>query len=159
MAIDMKLNRKHRDRQAGDGLIVLIIFLALIGGGIWWLYSHKTAMDKEGRAFGRQMIEALTVKHDKAFWVNNMGPQCRIDNPPSAQEALITQLTEMGAPAQPIKIDEQMTWESQFFEPKGYFTAHLNYPGRGATMQIAISHPVSRWQLDNVTFAPERERQ
>src|SRR3954463_293622 len=155
----MKLNRNHRDRETGDGLVVLIIFLALIGGGIWWLYSHKTAMDKEGRAFGRQMIEALTVKHDKAFWVNNMGPQCRVDNPPSAQEALIMQLTEMGAPAQPIKIDEQMTWESQFFEPKGYFTAHLNYPGRGATMQIAVSHPVSRWQLDYVTCAPERERQ
>lgn len=159
MAIDMKLNRKTRKRTAGDGLIVVIVFLALIGVGVWWLYSHKTAMDKEGRLFGRQTIEALTVRYDKGFLASNLSPQARVDNPPSVQEALVQQLQQLGTPAQPIKIDENMTWESQFFEPKGYFTGHLNYPARGATMQIAISHPVGKWQIDNVTFAPERERQ
>jgi hypothetical protein len=154
----MKLNRKSRYRQAGDGLVVVIIFLALIGVGVWWLYSHKNAMDKEGRAFGREMIEALVVKHDKSFFVNNLGPQARLDYPPSAQDAAIAQFRDLGVPAQPIKIDENMTWESQFFEPKGYFTAHLNYPARAATMQIATSHPVGKWQLDNLTFTIEKER-
>jgi hypothetical protein len=154
----MKLNRKSRDPLRGDGLIVVIIFLGLIGVGAWWLYSHKAAMDKEGRAFGRQMIEALTVRHDKAFFVNNLGPQARLEYPPSAQDVLMQQFVQMGVPAQPIKIEENMTWQSQFFEPKGYFTAHLNYPARGAAMQIAISHPVSKWQLDNLTFVPEKER-
>jgi len=158
LAIDMKRNLNPRHKQAGDGLIVVIIFLALIGIGIWWLYSHKNEMDKEGRLFARQMVESLTVKHDKAFFASNLGPQAKLDNPPSYQEEFIQKLTAMGVPAQPIKIEESMVWESQFFEPKGYFTAHLNYPARGATMQIAISHPVSRWQLDNVTFTPERER-
>ena len=148
-----------RHNQAGDGLVVVIIFLALIGVGVWWLHSHKNEMDKEGRAFARQMIEEITVKHNKAFLANNLAPQAKIDLPPSSQEALIMQLTEMGVPAQPIKIEESMVWESQFFEPKGYFTAHLNYPARGAVMQIAISHPVSKWQLDNVTFTPERAGQ
>jgi hypothetical protein len=102
------------------------------------------------------MVEEIAVKHNKAFMANNLAPQAKIDLPPSSQEALIMQLTEMGVPAQPIKIEESMVWESQFFEPKGYFTAHLNYPARGAAMQLAISHPVSKWQLDNVTFTPER---
>jgi hypothetical protein len=158
LVIDMKMTRNPRYKRAGDGLVVVIIFLALIGGGIWWLYSHKSAMDKEGRLFGRQMIEALTVKHDKAFFASNLGPQAKLDYPPSAQEALIQQFVQLGAPAQPIKIDENMTWESQFFEPKGYFTAHLNYPARAATMRVAISHPVGKWQLDNMEFAAERER-
>ena len=152
----MTRNRKYK--QAGDGLVVVIIFLALIGGGVWYLYYHKNEMDKEGRAFGRQMIEALTVRHDRAFFANNLGPQAKLDNPPSAQEAWIQQFTQLGVPAQPIKIEENMTWESQFFEPKGYFTAHLNYPARGATMRIAISHPVGKWQLDNLEFAAEKER-
>lgn len=153
----MKLTKSRRN-TAGDGLIVVIIFLGLIGVGVWWLYSHKNAMDQEGRLFAHQMIDALAVKHDKVSLANNLSPQARLDLPPSAQEALIMQLQEMGEPAQPIKTEESMVWESQFFEPKGYFTAHLNYPARGATMQIAISHPVSKWQLDNVTFAAERER-
>lgn len=153
----MKLTNSRRN-TAGDGLVVVIIFLGLIGVGVWWLYSHKNAMDKEGRLFAHQMIDALAVKHDKVSLANNLSPQARLDLPPSAQEALIMQLQQMGEPSQPIKTEESMVWESQFFEPKGYFTAHLNYPARGATMQIAISHPVSKWQLDNVTFAAERER-
>ena len=154
----MKMTRNARYNRAGDGLIVVIIFLALIGIGIWWLYSHKGAMDKEGRLFGKTMIEALTVRHDKAYFASNLGPQAKLDYPPSAQEAMIQQFVQLGVPAQPIKIEENMTWESQFFEPKGYFTAHLNYPARGATMRIAISHPVGKWQLDNLEFAAEKER-
>jgi hypothetical protein len=155
----MKLNSRAQNKTAGDGLVFLIIFLALIGVGIWWLYSHKNEMDKEARLFGRQAVEALTVRHDQAFYANNLSPQAKVDNPPSTQKALIDQLQELGVPAQPIKIDENVTWQNQFFEPTGYFTAHLNYPARGATMQIAISHPESNWQLDTVTFPLQRERQ
>jgi len=154
----MKLNPKSHNKIAGDGLVVVIIFLALIGVGIWWLYSHKNEMDQEGRKFARTFIEQMTVNHDKAFYANNLGPQGKLDNPPSVQDANIQQWRDLGVPAQPIQIDEKMQWENQFFEPKGYFTAHLNYPARGATMEIAISHPVSKWQVDNVTFAAQRER-
>ncbi|MEY2538219.1 MAG: hypothetical protein QOG67_1959 [Verrucomicrobiota bacterium] len=154
----MKLNAGYRGRLAGEGLVVVIILLALLGGGAWWLYSHKNAMDKEGRAFGKQMIESLAVTHDLAFFANNLGPQAKLDYPRSQQDFILSKFQELGVPSQPIKIDESMVWESQFFEPKGYFTAHLNYPARGATLQIAISHPVGKWQLDNLTFgaAPER---
>jgi hypothetical protein len=155
----MKLKPNSRHKIAGDGLVFVIIFLALIGIGIWWLYQHKKEMDKEGRAFGRQVVEALAVKYDKNFFAKVLGPQGRLDNPPSVQDDLIRQLREMGQPTQPIKIEEKMEWEKGFFEPKGYFTAHLNYPARGATMLVAVSHPVGRWQIDNLTFNPERERQ
>jgi hypothetical protein len=55
-------------------------------------------------------------------------------------------------PAQPIRIDENVTWESHFFEPKGFFTAHLNYPTQNATLQISVSHPVGKWQVDTFFF-------
>jgi hypothetical protein len=58
----------------------------------------------------------------------------------------------MGTPAQPIKIDENVTFESQFFSPRGFFVAHLNYPGQPSTMELAISHPVGKWQVDNLTI-------
>ena len=99
-----------------------------------------------------EMIEQLAVNHNKDFFSNNLSPQARLDYPPSQQEFIVSQFRELGVPAQPIKIDEKMEWESQFFEPKGYFTGHLNYPARGVTVQIAISHPVGKWQLDNMTL-------
>ena len=152
----MKLKCRSRYNQTGDGLIVLIIFLALIGVGIWWLYSHKAAMDKEGRQFGRDMIEALSVRHDKAFFAAHLSPQAKVDYPPSVQQTTIEAFEQMGVPAQPIKIEENMQWKNQFFEPQGFFTARLNYPARGATIRIAVSHPVGKWQLDNLEFAPDR---
>jgi hypothetical protein len=152
------LTKHYRSNVAGQGLVVVIIFLALIGGGAWWLYSHKQAMDQEGRGFGKEMIQRLTVNHDLSFFTSNLGPQARLDFPPSQQQYILQKFTELGVPVQPIKIDENMTWESHFFEPKGYFTAHLNYPGQAATLQIAISHPVSKWQLDNLTLNWEPPR-
>jgi hypothetical protein len=153
-----QLNQRYRSTVAGQGLVVVIILLALIGGGYWWLNSHKQAMDREGRAFGKEMIQRLAVQHDVNFFASNLGPQAKLDYPPSQQQYILSKFTELGVPAQPIKIEENMTWESHFFEPKGYFTAHLNYPGQGATAQIAISHPVSKWQLDNLTLSWEPPR-
>ena len=153
----MKLNRESR-RTAGDGLIVVIIFLALIGIGIYWLHAHKKAMEKEGRAFGREMIEAIAVRQDLNFFKNNLGPSAKLEYPPSRQQETMMMFKQLGVPAQPIKIEEQMTWEKEYFKPSGFFTAHLAYPARGATMRIAISQPVSKWQLDNIEFAAERER-
>jgi hypothetical protein len=153
-----KLKKHYRSSIAGQGLVVVIIFLALVGGGAWWLYSHKRAMDLEGRAFGKEMIQRMAVQHDLNFFASNLGPQAKLDYPPSQQQYIVSKFTELGVPAQPIKIEENMTWESHFFEPKGYFTAHLNYAAQGATVQIAISHPVGKWQLDNLTLSFDAPR-
>ena len=110
-------------------------------------------MDREARSFGREMVEALTVKHDVNFFVNHLSPQMRIDYPPSQQQYVISQFQQLGVPQQPIKIDEIVTFESQFFSPRGHFTAHLFYPTQAATLDIDVSHPVSKWQLDNMTFS------
>ena len=141
-----KLNRR------GEGLVIVIILVVILGAGAWWLFSTKNRSDKEARAFGRQMIENLAVKHDLAFFSNNLGPQAKLDYPPSMQQMVIQKLTEMGTPVQPIKIDESVTFESQFFSPRGVFTAHLNYPSGPSLMQLAISHPVGKWQVDDLTI-------
>jgi hypothetical protein len=142
----------YRSHASGQGLVVVIILLALIGGGVWWLFSNKQTMNREARAFGKEAVERLVVHHDAAFLGNNLSPQARLENPPSQQQYVISKFQQLGVPAQPIAIDEVVTFESHFFEPKGYFTAHLNYPSGPATLQIAVSHPVGKWQLDNFTF-------
>jgi len=148
----------RRSNTSGQGLVVVIILLAIIAGGAWWLFNNKQTMDREARAFGRQMIERLTVNHDAAFFANHLSPQARLDNPLSEQQYIMSKLQELGVPAQPIQIDEKITWESHFFEPRGFFTAHLIYPAQTATIQIAVSQPVSKWQLDNINITWSRPR-
>ncbi len=143
----------NRSGESGQGLVVLIIILAIIGVGFWFLFSNKKTMEREANEFGKEMITALTVKHDLRFFVDHLSPQMRLDYPPSQQEYIISQFQQLGAPQQPIKIDSTVTFESQFFSPTGHFTAHLFYPTQAATLDIDVSHPVGKWQLDNMTFS------
>ena len=152
------MKRKCHCRSNGEGLVLVIIVLAIVGIGAWWLFNHKNTLEAEARAFGREAVQRLTVNHDAAFLAERLSPQARLEWPPSQQMSAIDQWTKLGVPNQPINIEESVTFESHFFEPKGYFTAHLFYPGQAATMQIAVSHPVSRWQLDNISFTAERPR-
>jgi type II secretory pathway pseudopilin PulG len=150
-----KITLSSRSKRSGQGLVVLIILLAVIGAGLWYLYSAKATADREAREFARDAIKRLTVDHDRQYLETHLGPQAKLDLPPSGRDYMIQKFAQFGVPAQPMQIDESVTFESYFFEPRGYFTAHLNYPGQGATLQLATSHPVSRWQIDNVTFTPQ----
>jgi hypothetical protein len=152
----MKTN--YRSKTAGEGLAVVIILLLLLGGGLWWLYIHKQSIDKEARAFGREMVKRVAVDHDLAFFSSHLSPQARLDFPEMQQQEIIKQFAQLGVPAQPIQIDENVTWESQFFEPRGLFTGHLNYPAGPATLEIGIDHPASRWQVTTFNFNPPRGR-
>jgi hypothetical protein len=142
-----------RFKSSGEGLVIVLILIVLIGGGVWYLVSHKQSMEKEGRTFGNEVIKRIVIDHDVGFLSSNLSPQARLDLPPTDQQNLINQLQQLGIPAQPFKTDENFTWESHFFEPRGFFTAHLNYPGGPATLQIAFDHPVSKWQIVNISFA------
>jgi hypothetical protein len=153
-----KIKLSSRSELSGEGLIVVVIVLALIGAGLWYLYSNKATTDREAREFARDAIKRITVDHDLKYFSDHLGPQAKLDNPPSQQQFIIQRFTQMGVPTQPIQIEESITWESYFFEPKGYFTAHLNYPAQPVMLQMATSHPVSRWQIDNLSFAAQPTR-
>ena len=153
-----KTKLSFQTKLSGQGLVVVFILLAVIGAGLWYLYSNKATTDREARAFAREAIKRITVDHDLKYFSDHLGPQAKLDNPPSQQQFIIQRFTQMGVPAQPIQIEENVTWESYFFEPRGYFTAHLNYPAQPVMLQMATSHPVSRWQIDNVSFGAQPAR-
>ena len=153
-----KIKLSSRSKWSGQGLVIVIILLAVVGAGLWYLYSNKATTDREAREFAREAIKRITVDHDLKYFSDHLGPQAKLDNPPSQQQFIIQRFAQLGAPAQPIQIEENITWESYFFEPKGYFTAHLNYPAQPVMLQLATSHPVSRWQIDNLSFSVQPTR-
>jgi hypothetical protein len=147
-----KVNSYRSSQESGQGLVVVIILLAIVGGGFWYLFSSKKTMDREARAFGREMIERLVVRHDPNFFAD-VSPQMRLDYPPLRQKDVIDQFTQLGAPQQPIKIEEMVTFQSTFFSPHGHFTAHLFFPTSAGTIELDVSHPVGKWQVDNMTYS------
>ncbi|MDQ2824551.1 MAG: hypothetical protein M3R29_03800 [Verrucomicrobiota bacterium] len=139
-------------------MVILIILLTLVGGGVWWLYNNKKTMDREARVFGKEVVQRLAVNHEAAFLAERLSPAARLEFPPSQQANIMSKLQEMGVPAQPTQIEETVTFESHFFQPRGFFVGHLNYPGQAAVMEFGVSHPVSRWQIDSFNLKWERPR-
>ena len=154
----MKSQNHYVTRESGQIFGVFIIVIALLGVGLWMLFAYKRSTQKEGREFGNQAIQSLAVQHDPAFLASRLGPAARLDFPPSAQQELISKLQQLGTPVGPIDLKGDIKFQSQFFEPRGFFTAHVNYPTRGARIELGTSHPVGRWQIDTLALNLDRER-
>src|SRR5262249_28033736 len=66
------------------------------------------------------------------------------------------EIARHGAPVGPINPQGKIEFESQFFEPHGSFHARINYPAEYAEINFTISHPVGRWQIDDIAFMPQQ---
>jgi hypothetical protein len=152
----MKIN--SRSKSSGQVLVLVIIVLVLLGIAYWWLDSNKRQMAQEGRQFGRQVIQELVMQHNVRFFAEHLSPAMRLQYPPSSQQDLMTQLDKLGTPLSPPDVQGDIVFQSHFFEPNGNFHAHINYPTRGADINVAVSHPVGRWQIDEITFTAEQAR-
>jgi hypothetical protein len=156
----MKLS--SRTKLAGEGLFPILIVLALILVGVWWyLESTKKATERDGIRYGHEVIDRLVVKHDRSLlgWdvkgqpPGDLDPQAKAEMPPSQRDYLIQRFAQLGVPQQPIKIDDNVSFDSGFFHAHGVFTATLNYPGQGATLQIATSQGDTKWLINNITLS------
>jgi hypothetical protein len=146
----MKSINHFSTRQSGQIFGVLIVLVAVVGIGFWLLFSYRNSARNEGRAFGRQVIERLVINHDANFLATSLGPQAKLDLPPMAQQDMMQKLQQLGTPVGAPSIQGDIYFQSQFFEPHGNFTALLNYPTGAMRMDLAISHPVGRWQIDTI---------
>jgi hypothetical protein len=153
---NLKMN--SRSNWSGQILVVLIILIAVIAAGAWWLFSNKQAMAKQGREFGKETIQRLVVQHDLAFFSSRLSPEARRQFPPPMQQEIISKFQQLGTPVGPIDVQGDIQFQSHFFEPRGNFHARLNYPARPGEINISVSHPVGRWQIDDIAFVSEPPR-
>lgn len=147
----MKLS--SRSKLSGEGLVVVLVFLLIILGIGWYLYSTRAATQREGIRYGHEVIDRLVVKHDRSLLDQDLDPQAKLEMPPSQRDYMIQRFTQLGVPAPPIKIDDDVSFDSGFFHAHGVFTATLNYPGQAATLQIATSQGDTKWLINNITLS------
>src|SRR4029453_9897447 len=150
-----KLNSKRK--SSGQVVVLLIIVLALLGGAWWWLNSNKENAAKEGTGFAKEAFQKIAVQHDANFFNSRLSPQARTNFPASAQQEFMNEIVRLGAPVRPVDVQGTIEFNSQFFEPHGSFHGRIYYPARYADMDLTISHPVGRWQIDEIAFVPQRE--
>src|SRR6478736_2267071 len=152
-----KLSSKRK--SSGQVVVLLIIVLALLGGAWWWLNSNKESSAKEGRDFANEAIQKIAVQHDGNFFISRLSPKMRMAfAAPTAQQEFMNEIVKLGAPVRPVDVQGKIEFNSQFFEPHGSFHARIYYPARYADMDLTISHPVGRWQIDEIAFIPQREQ-
>jgi len=152
----LKLNSQRN--SSGQVVVLLIIVLGLLGVAFWYLYSNKQAMAKEGNDFARDAIQRIVVQHDINFFNSRLSPQARMNFPASTQQEFMNEIVKLGASVRPVDVQGKIEFQSQFFEPQGAFHARIYYPARYADMDLTISHPVGRWQIDEIAFIPQREQ-
>jgi hypothetical protein len=147
-----------KSKSSGQILVVLVILVLLLVGAWWWLNSNKQSSAKEGRDFANEAIQKIAVQHDINFFNARLSPQARMNFPASAQQEFINEIVKLGAPVRPVDVQGKIEFNSQFFEPHGSFHSRIYYPARYADMDLTISHPVGRWQIDEIAFIPQREQ-
>ena len=153
----LKLSSKRR--SSGQVVVLLIIVLALAGGAWWWLNSNKENSAKEGTDFAKEAVQKIAVQHDGNFFISRLSPQMRMAfAAPTAQQEFMNEIVKLGAPVRPVDVQGKIEFNSQFFEPHGSFHARIYYPARYADMDLTISHPVGRWQIDQIAFIPQSEQ-
>ena len=150
-----KLSSKRK--SSGQVVVLIIIVVALLGGAWWWLYSNKENAAKEGTVFAKEAIQKIAVQHDINFFNARLSPQARMNFPASAQTEFMNQIVPLGAPVRPPDVQGKIEFNSQFFEPHGSFHSRIYYPARYADVDLTISHPVGRWQIDEISFIPQQQ--
>ena len=149
----MKLN--SRSKSSGQVIVLVIIVLVLLGGAYWWLNSTKQEMAKEGQQFANELVQKIVVQRDLNFFASRLSPQARMNfAAPTAQQEFINEIGRHGTPVGQINVQGKIEFQSQFFEPHGTFQARINYPAEYAEITFTISHPVGRWQIDDIQFIP-----
>ena len=151
----LKLNPKRK--SSGQVIVLVIIVLVLIGGAFWYLNSTKQQMAKEGADFAKEAVQKIAVQHDINFFNSRLSPQAHMNFPASAQQEFINEIVKLGAPVRPVDIQGKIEFQSQFFEPHGSFHARIYYPARYGDLDLTISHPVGRWQIDEIVFIPQQQ--
>ena len=150
----MTKSRSHR--SDGSAILFVIIVLAVIGGG--WFFLNKLRQDSEveGEQFASEVINRCAFQHDLKFLQSSVAAERRLAVPPAMDQQLIEMLSKLGVPDRNYKLTGNLQFDNYFFSPHGSYTAVLTYPDRHGTISITVSRPSGIWLVTDYGITWER---
>ncbi len=145
----MKLARNIQ-RKGEGGLAICIILLALLGGGVWFLYSSRAEAQKKAGEFAEHIVQSLAVNYDLRFLNAHMTPQAQANYIPSWRDRMVQHLKGFGPLTKPIETKGDVTFTSVFFDPHGMYQTELTYANMTAKLNVAISRGMNAWQVEEI---------
>lgn len=143
---------QHRHKRGGQAIVFLLIVVALIGAGAWWLVTAKAETEQEARAFAAEVGKRLAFDYDGKYLSLHLAPKAQVAYPPSFRDRLIENLRRQGKPTQPVAVTGKVEFTSYFFEAKGSFRVEIDYASAPAYLDLVVSHPKALWQIDGMNF-------
>jgi hypothetical protein len=156
---NQSMNRLARSAQGGQALVFLIIVIAVIAGGLFFLMSMRKDAKAEGERFARQVIERCAFQHDVKFLHASVASDRRLAVPPAMDEQFIYYLTKLGVPDRNYNLTGQLEFDHYFGSPHGSYQAILTYPEQHATVSLTIARPSGIWLVTDFGVTYERPPQ
>jgi len=149
-------NRPRQASEGGSALVFIIIVIAVIAAGLFFLNSMRKDAKVEGERFAREMIEKCAFQHDVKWLHSNVASDRRITIPPAMDDQFIYYLTKLGVPDRNYTLDGQLEFDGYFGSPHGSYKAILTYPGQHATVNFSIGRPSGVWLVTDFGVTYER---
>ena len=132
--------------------MLLLILLAIAGGGLWFLLRSKETNQKAAYDFAFEAATRVVLRQDGRFLDLALAPAAQVTYPPSWRERLFLRIRDLGTPEQQVALDGSVRFTSGFFDPQGHFRAQINFPENPAFLDLTVSHPRALWQIDTINF-------
>ncbi|HEV3408852.1 MAG TPA: hypothetical protein VG095_01040 [Chthoniobacterales bacterium] len=153
----VSLNAPPRSHERGSIIVLLLVVLAVLGGGYWFLKSYRDMREKEAWEFANRAADRIVLKRDSRFLDFNLTQRAQMNYPPSWRARMMHWVADVGTPSPQFQMKGDVTFKNYFFEPSGRFVAQFNYPTGPAYLELHISHPGALWVIDdlNWTWPPQ----
>jgi hypothetical protein len=152
-------SRPPQSGRRGQALVFVIIVIAVIAGGLFFLNSMRKDAKVEGERFARQVIERCAFQHDVKFLHSSVASDRRLALPPAMDDQFIYYLAKLGTPDRNYTLTGKLEFDHYFVSPHGSYQAILTYPDQHATVSVTITRPSGIWLLADFGVTYERPPQ
>lgn len=149
-------NRPRRALEGGQALVFIIIVIAVIAGGLFFLNSMRNDAKVEGDRFAHEFVDKCAFQHDVKWLHNKVASDRRVAVPPAMDDQFIYYLKQFGVPDRNYNLEGKLEFESYFVSPHGTYKTILTYPAQHATVNFTIARPSGIWLVIDFGVTYER---
>lgn len=147
---EMRRNPPHGEN--GQAVVLLLILLAMAGGGLWYAKHARAQKERGAWAFASDVSDRVILRGDRRVLDLTLSPQAKLAYPPSWRERLFDFIRAQGSPLSAVRVSGDVTFQNHFLDPRGHFRGEVDYANGPAYLEMNISRPGVIWQIDQINW-------